>query len=299
MGELNYYTQWKGRNELWDHTSVSKISITSLRPMYMYISPRKCDMFNINFACYLPSRVKSWCGPWDCSKVLFLPSCSTTPWCVAETLEKWCICHSCLWLNWNRKVSQDRAFSRSSDDKGHHIHKGWEPTGSDAVALCGGEQLCWWCEMGLRQGQGTCRWLANHGSGAAHTLPCSSSPPCYSSSLYAKKIIKHLWELSFTCTTCDTWVSQGNALPELQQPWRCTASSFYPTRLWTQEEKMHWLHAPLTHTAAGLKCLKTYIQEVTPLRNVPQGGSCSWTNEVTTRDGAWGHDSHLWHWKSL
>lgn len=48
---------------------------------------------------------------------------------------------------------------------------------------------------------------------------------------------------------------------------------------------MHWLHAPLTHTAAGLKCLKTYIQEVTPLRNVPQGGSCSWTNEVTTRDG--------------
>lgn len=30
MGELNYYTQLKARNEIWDHTPVSKISIISL-----------------------------------------------------------------------------------------------------------------------------------------------------------------------------------------------------------------------------------------------------------------------------
>lgn len=212
MDELNYYTQWKGRNELWDHTSVSKISITSLRPMYIYISPRKCDMFNIIFACYLPSRVKSWCGPWGCSKVLFLPSCSTTPCCVAETLEKWCICHSCLWLNWNRKVSQDRAFSRSSDDKGHHIHKGWEPTGSDAVALCGGEQLCWWCEMGP-EARARKRWWHMQVTGKMWFWRCSHTAMFFfSSMLLFHSLCKencwtlvrvefhlyHLWHLSFS-----------------------------------------------------------------------------------------------------
>ena len=65
MSELNYSTQWNARNELWDHTSVSKISIISLRPKIINISVRKCVVFNMlmNFACYLRSSVKSWHSP--------------------------------------------------------------------------------------------------------------------------------------------------------------------------------------------------------------------------------------------
>lgn len=69
MSELNYSTQWNAKNELWDHTSVSKISIISLRPKIINIWVRKCDMFNIfmNFVYYLCSSVKSWHNPWGWS----------------------------------------------------------------------------------------------------------------------------------------------------------------------------------------------------------------------------------------
>lgn len=61
MGELNYYTQLKARNPIWDHTPVCKVSVMSLRQNLVNILLRKCDLFDIftNFAHYLPT----WWNP--------------------------------------------------------------------------------------------------------------------------------------------------------------------------------------------------------------------------------------------